>query len=76
MTQLAILDHEYVAAQVRAELDSQGLSQRDLARELDVTDNFVSRRLRGEVEFSVIELATVAVVLGVPVEQFLGGQDR
>jgi len=72
MTQLAILDHEYVAAQVRAELDSQGLSQRDLARELDVTDNFVSRRLRGEVEFSVIELATVAVVLGVPVEQFLG----
>lgn len=62
-----------VGARVKAELKRQGLTQTALAHELDTTDNFVSRRLRGEVDFSLTEITTVAEVLHVPVEQFLRG---
>lgn len=62
-----------VGARVKAELKRQGLTQSALAHELDATNNFVSRRLRGEVDFSLTEITTVAEVLHVPVEQFLRG---
>lgn len=62
-----------VAANIKAELEKQGITQTALAHELNTTDNFVSRRLRGEVDFGLTELATVAEVLHVPVEQLLRG---
>jgi transcriptional regulator with XRE-family HTH domain len=64
---------ELVGARVKAELQKQGLTQVALAHELNATENFVSRRLRGEVDFNLTELTTVAEILDVPVEQFLRG---
>lgn len=64
-----------VAAEVRAELGRQGMSQQKLADRLGWTQVRLSRRLStGEtspVPFSVGELQNVADALGVPVTTFL-----
>ncbi|GIH07345.1 hypothetical protein Rhe02_54120 [Rhizocola hellebori] len=63
---------EYVAAEVRAELGRQGHDNNTwLAAQLDVSEMWVSRRLRCVTEFSADDLVRVARVLGVPVSQFL-----
>jgi transcriptional regulator with XRE-family HTH domain len=64
--------HELVAAEVRAEMARQRMSQTRLAEALGVTQASVSRRLVGEVPFDIQELYKVAEFLGVPVAQFLG----
>lgn len=51
----------------------QKISQAELARRLKQPDMYMRRRLQGEVPFAAVELATVAEVLAVPVEQFLRG---
>lgn len=71
-SQSTIIDDHYLAAMVRAALLRSGKSQAALARELDVTEHYLSRRMRGEVPFSAVELATIAEVLGVRVEAFYG----
>jgi len=55
----------YVAAEVRAELGRQGHDYTWLARQLDVSVMWVSRRLRGLTEFTVDDLLRVAQVIGV-----------
>lgn len=60
-----------VAAEVRAEMARQRVSQTALAEKLDVSQAYVSRRLAGDVAFDVAELDDVARILGVPVEQFV-----
>jgi len=62
-----------VASEVRAELARQQMSQRALARKMRRSDVYVSRRLRGEVPFSITDLDQVAAVLEVPVTKFLAG---
>lgn len=62
-----------VAAKVRARLSERRMSQRALARRLSRGEVYVSRRLRGEVPFSAVELAHVAQILDVPVERLLVG---
>jgi len=49
----------------------QGLTQEALGSLLTWPQRRVSRRLTGEVAFSVVELGQVAEALGVPVTQFL-----
>lgn len=49
----------------------QQISQTAVADRLGLSQTAVSRRLRGEVEFSVTELHAVADVLGLPVERLL-----
>lgn len=54
------------------------MSQAALARELGRTENYVSRRLRGEVSFSVDDLDQVARVLDFSPEDLVAppGQTR
>lgn len=68
-----VLNDETVAAEVRSCLVLKKLSQAELARKMQVTDMYVCRRLKGEVSFGAVELATVAEILDVPVAQFLRG---
>ena len=54
-----------VAGNVRAEMARVRVSQTQVGRALGITQQAVSRRLKGEVDFTVTELATVAELLGV-----------
>ncbi len=67
------ISDETVAAQVRSCLVQSKVSQAELARKMQVTDMYICRRLKGQVAFGAVELATVAEILHVPVEQFLSG---
>lgn len=60
-----------IAAEVRAEVARQSLTQQQLADRLGEQQWWVSRRLTGLVPFEAAELVRVAEALGVPVTQFL-----
>lgn len=63
-----------IAAEVRAEMGRQNMSQQALADQLGWPQNRVSRRLNGGAAltpFTVIELMAVAAVLDVPMANFL-----
>jgi transcriptional regulator with XRE-family HTH domain len=62
---------ERVAANIRAELARQGISQTDLAASLHKSQPTVSRRLLGRVPFSVDELDIIADLLDVPMAQLV-----
>ncbi|MDN4174694.1 helix-turn-helix transcriptional regulator [Nocardioides sp. SOB77] len=61
-----------VAANVRAEAARRNQRQVDLAAVLGVTQPAISRRLAGEIEFSVAELQAIATHLGVSTALLLG----
>lgn len=67
----------FVAAEVRAEMARQGLSQQALADKLGWTQPRLSRRIAAEgskyplVPFDVVELADVAEALGVAVAKLM-----
>jgi transcriptional regulator with XRE-family HTH domain len=60
---------------INAELTRQGMSQRELARKLGFSQQYLWRRLspavRADMEFTTAELDRIADVLGVPVTTFL-----
>ena len=60
-----------VAAEVRAELGRQRISQRQVGDAIGMSQAAAWRRLRGDVPFDIAELSAVAEFLGVPVTQFL-----
>ncbi len=62
---------EYMAAEVRAEMARQRVSQRQLAAQLTLSQVQIQRRLAGRIEFRPSELDRAAELLGVPVTQFL-----
>lgn len=67
----------FVAAEVRAEMARQGLSQQALAEKLGWTQPRLSRRILAEgsknalIPFDVTELSAVADALGVPVTKLM-----
>ena len=61
-----------VTANVRAEMARRRLKQEDVAPLLGLTQSAMSRRLVGDVEFSVSELRKLADVLQVPASTLLG----
>lgn len=63
--------HKAVAAEVRAEMARQNLSQQQIARQLGVSQAAISRRLTGEIPFDIAELARIAQFLGVSLTHFL-----
>lgn len=65
---------ESVSAKIREELTEQGISQRELARRLNVSQPWVFRRLAAEPEvtLNVAEIDAIASALGVPVAKLLG----
>lgn len=60
------------AAIVRAELARRRMKQGDVAEVLGLTQSAMSRRLVGEVEFTVTELRKLADALQVPASTLLG----
>lgn len=60
-----------VAAEVRAEMARQQMSQEKLAALTGLSQSRISRRLVGDRPFDITELAAVATALGVPVTQFM-----
>ncbi len=64
--------HRRVAAEVRAELARQQISQSELAKRLGVAQQTVSRRITGDIPFDIAELSKIAEILGVPFANFLG----
>lgn len=73
-TQAGELVAGQIAAEVRAEMARQGISQQALADRLGWLQNRLSRRItdgKTSVPFTVAELASVADALGVPLSRFL-----
>jgi transcriptional regulator with XRE-family HTH domain len=66
------VESERVAASVRAEMARRRVSQQALADVLGHSQAWISRRVSGEVEFTVDELRRVAAALVVPLAQLLG----
>ncbi|WP_096302924.1 helix-turn-helix domain-containing protein [Jatrophihabitans sp. GAS493] len=60
------------AANVRAEMARRGLQQVHVAGQLGLTRSAFSRRFRGHIPFSVVELETLASLLDVSLESLLG----
>jgi transcriptional regulator with XRE-family HTH domain len=61
-----------IAAEVRAEVARQQLTQQQLGERMGRPQHWISRRLTGDVPFTADELVTFAAALGVPVSRFLG----
>lgn len=60
-----------VAAEVRAELARQRVSQETLCTRIGMSQSTLSRRITGDYPFDTNELAAIAAVLGVPVSKFI-----
>jgi transcriptional regulator with XRE-family HTH domain len=54
-----------VIDEIRVGMTRKRWSQRDLARELGENETWVSRRIRGEVDLTLMELFQIAEALGV-----------
>jgi transcriptional regulator with XRE-family HTH domain len=67
--------NQAVKRSINAEMTRQGISQRELARKLRLSQQYIWRRLsdneRADMEFTPSELEAVAAALGVPVAQLL-----
>lgn len=59
-----------VAAEIRAEMARQRMTQVRLSEALGLSQPQVAKRLKGEIAFDTTELETVARTLGVPVTHF------
>jgi len=60
-----------VSANIRAELARAGRTQQDLAAYLGTTEAAVTRRLKGDVDWRVIEVMETAAFLHVPLSTLL-----
>lgn len=60
-----------VAAEVRAEMGRQRISQDALCGRIGMSQSTLSRRLLGEYPFNTTELAAIAAALDVPVARFV-----
>lgn len=64
-----------VKRSINAELERQGISQRELARKCGFSQQYTWRRTslaeRADLEFTPSELELVAKVLGIPVQKLL-----
>lgn len=65
-----------IASGIRAEMARQELTQQALAPQIGMSQQALSRRLRGEHPFDTAELERVAAALGVPVAEFLSAPQR
>lgn len=61
----------FAAAEVRAEMARQRKSGLELASLLDLSQASASRRVLGQIAFSLDELSVIAEWLAVPVENFI-----
>jgi transcriptional regulator with XRE-family HTH domain len=64
---------EKVAAEIRAALARQRVTQSALADRLGVSQAWVSRRLSGEVPLTIADITQIAAELGVEVSSLTAG---
>lgn len=64
-----------IAAEVRAEISRQKKPQREIADMLGLSQQQVSERVRGDVEWRISELVRVAGWLQVPITNFVPNSD-
>jgi transcriptional regulator with XRE-family HTH domain len=69
---MATLYNDSVAAAIRDKLSEAGRSQSDLAAALGWSEPYLSRRLTGNVSFSLSDIERIATALDVPRSQLLG----
>lgn len=62
---------EAIGAEVRAGLARKGLTQKQLAAVLGVTETTLSGRIRGRTPFDTDELALISDLIGVPIAELL-----
>lgn len=60
-----------LAANIRAEMARKGITQDQLGEVLGISQPQVSRRLRGDITFNVIEISRIAELVGVPAAELL-----
>ncbi len=65
-----------LAAEIRAEMARQMITQSELARRLGVIDMWLSRRLRGQQPLNVDELERIAEQLGISELEFMARATR
>lgn len=65
-----------VGAEVRRLVEERGLSGNKLAKEAGLEQTSVAAKLRGAVAFSLRDLAAIAPVLGVKVEEIIEWAQR
>jgi len=65
-----------IAAAVRAEMARQDRKQHELAAVLDISQQAVSRRWRGEMPWRADEIVETARWLGIPVARLMLGDSR
>jgi transcriptional regulator with XRE-family HTH domain len=63
--------NETIRRKVRAELAYWGISGRQLAGKVGMSQSAISARLSGQVEFRISELQAIADAVGVPLARFL-----
>lgn len=61
--------------EIKALLDDRGISGRELARRLGVSQPWVSQRLTGETSITVADLARIVAALGVPLSALIPADD-
>ena len=66
-----LADQRIAATLARRAARAQGISGREIARRMQVTQVYVSRRLSGAVEFSENDIRRFAEVLNVPASSLL-----
>jgi transcriptional regulator with XRE-family HTH domain len=71
-----VTERERIAAEVRAEIARQGKTQRQVAELIGMAQQLLQVRLAGSRSFRAEEIAKLAEVLGVPVDQFLCAPER
>ena len=69
--QSAVTLQDLVAEEVRAQLGRHRMSARRLALAAGWSPMYVSRRLSGELPFSIADLEAIAAVLNIPVTRLL-----
>lgn len=65
---------EHITREIRAEMGRQRRNQREIADLIGLSQTQVSKRFAGLIEFRPSELEKIADYLGVPVTQFVGGE--
>ena len=61
---------EFNKNKVRGLMSEYGYTQKEFAKELNITDNSVRNKLQGKTEFTVSELATMIMLFKVSADVF------